>query len=105
MYAILNLVIYVKVNQLISLLPNRYYVYTEFDSLRTLQVTFNNVIAILVFISWIKLLKFLKYNVVMLEFNETISRVFNSVYLNIKIMFFFLTNEKLCLIQYLFLEF
>ncbi|CAK6958596.1 polycystin-2 [Scomber scombrus] len=59
----------------------------SFESLANLQVQFNNVAAIIVFFSWIKLFKFINFNKTMSQLSSTMSRCAKDL-VGFAIMFF-----------------
>ncbi|KAM4585529.1 polycystin-2 isoform 1-T1 [Odontesthes bonariensis] len=73
-------------NLLNGLLEN-YAAHPSFESLANLQVQFNNMAAVIVFFSWVKLFKFINFNKTMSQLSSTMSRCAKDL-VGFAIMFF-----------------
>ncbi|XP_061130484.1 polycystin-2 [Syngnathus typhle] len=73
-------------HQLKSLLEN-YNTHPTFEPLANLQLQFNNLVAVIVFFSWVKLFKFINFNKTMSQLTGTLSRCAKDL-VGFAIMFF-----------------
>jgi polycystin 2 len=63
-----------KVDELIEVLLNRPDQYSDFEFLGYCQSIFNNVIAVVVFLAWIKVFKYISFNKTMTQLSSTLSK-------------------------------
>ncbi|XP_068614235.1 polycystin-2-like [Brachionichthys hirsutus] len=84
---IMNITRSAMVGHLLKGLLENHAAHPGFDALATVQVQFNNVAAIVVFFSWIKLFKFINFNKTMSQLSSTMSRCAKDL-VGFAIMFF-----------------
>ncbi|XP_062852318.1 polycystin-2 [Trichomycterus rosablanca] len=75
------------VNSRLRYLLENHSTYANFSSLANLQVQFNNLAAVIVFLAWVKLFKFINFNKTMNQLSTTVSRCAKDL-LGFAIMFF-----------------
>ncbi|GAA6100508.1 polycystin-2 isoform X1, partial [Tachysurus ichikawai] len=75
------------VNSRLKFLLENHNTYPNFGPLARLQVQFNNLAAIIVFLAWVKLFKFVNFNKTMSQLSSTVSRCAKDL-LGFAIMFF-----------------
>ncbi|TSK22501.1 Polycystin-2 [Bagarius yarrelli] len=75
------------VNNRLKFLLENHSTYPNFSPLARLQVQFNNLAAIIVFLAWVKLFKFINFNKTMSQLSSTVSRCAKDL-LGFAIMFF-----------------
>ncbi|MBN3315646.1 PKD2 protein, partial [Atractosteus spatula] len=71
---VINIYRTVTVNSLLKNLLEIQNAYPNFQPLAYMQVQFNNMVAVIVFFSWIKLFKFINFNKTMSQLSSTMSR-------------------------------
>ncbi|KAJ8388264.1 hypothetical protein AAFF_G00135250 [Aldrovandia affinis] len=76
-----------SVSQQLQYLLQHYSTYPDFQHLAYLQVQFNNLAAVIVFFSWVKLFKFINFNKTMSQLSSTMSRCAKDI-TGFTIMFF-----------------
>ncbi|XP_010751587.2 polycystin-2 isoform X2 [Larimichthys crocea] len=84
---IMNITRTAMVGNLLKGLLENHSAHPSFESLANLQVQFNNVAAIIVFFSWVKLFKFINFNKTMSQLSSTMSRCAKDL-VGFAIMFF-----------------
>ncbi|KAG8014713.1 Polycystin-2 [Nibea albiflora] len=84
---IMNITRTAMVGNLLKGLLENHSTHPSFESLANLQVQFNNVAAIIVFFSWVKLFKFINFNKTMSQLSSTMSRCAKDL-VGFAIMFF-----------------
>ncbi|XP_035516344.1 polycystin-2 isoform X2 [Morone saxatilis] len=84
---IMNITRTAMVGNLLKGLLENHTAHPSFESLANLQVQFNNVAAIIVFFSWVKLFKFINFNKTMSQLSSTMSRCAKDL-VGFAIMFF-----------------
>nr|XP_046272234.1 polycystin-2 isoform X2 [Scatophagus argus] len=84
---IMNITRTAMVGNLLKSLLENHTAHPSFESLANLQVQFNNVAAIIVFFSWVKLFKFINFNKTMSQLSSTMSRCAKDL-VGFAIMFF-----------------
>lgn len=84
---IMNITRTAMVGNLLKGLLDDYTAHPSFESLANLQVQFNNVAAVIVFFSWVKLFKFINFNKTMSQLSSTMSRCAKDL-VGFAIMFF-----------------
>ncbi|XP_057700232.1 polycystin-2 [Corythoichthys intestinalis] len=84
---IMNITRTAMVSSLLKTLLENYTTHPNFEPLANLQLQFNNVVAVIVFFSWIKLFKFINFNKTMSQLTGTMSRCAKDL-LGFAIMFF-----------------
>ncbi|XP_051241288.1 polycystin-2 isoform X2 [Dicentrarchus labrax] len=84
---IMNITRTAMVGNLLKGLLENHTAHPNFESLANLQVQFNNVAAIIVFFSWVKLFKFINFNKTMSQLSSTMSRCAKDL-VGFAIMFF-----------------
>ncbi|XP_061686297.1 polycystin-2 [Syngnathoides biaculeatus] len=84
---IMNITRTAMVSHLLKTLLENYTTHPTFEPLADLQLQFNNVVAIIVFFSWVKLFKFINFNKTMSQLTGTMSRCAKDL-LGFAIMFF-----------------
>ncbi|XP_054634535.1 polycystin-2 isoform X2 [Dunckerocampus dactyliophorus] len=84
---IMNITRTAMVGHLLKSLLENYTTHPTFEPLANLQVQFNNVVAIIVFFSWLKLFKFINFNKTMSQLTGTMSRCAKDL-VGFAIMFF-----------------
>ncbi|XP_034044494.1 polycystin-2 isoform X2 [Thalassophryne amazonica] len=84
---IMNITRTAMVSNLLKGLLENHNAHPNFEKLANLQVQFNNVAAVIVFFSWVKLFKFLNFNKTMSQLSSTMSRCAKDL-VGFAIMFF-----------------
>uniref|UniRef100_A0A671WQ28 Polycystin-2 n=1 Tax=Sparus aurata TaxID=8175 RepID=A0A671WQ28_SPAAU len=84
---IMNVTRTAMVGNLLKGLLENHNAHPSFESLANLQVQFNNVAAIIIFFSWVKLFKFINFNKTMSQLSSTMSRCAKDL-VGFAIMFF-----------------
>ncbi|XP_070774070.1 polycystin-2 [Enoplosus armatus] len=84
---IINITRTAMVGNLLKGLLENHTAHPSFESLADLQVQFNNVAAVIVFFSWVKLFKFINFNKTMSQLSSTMSRCAKDL-VGFAIMFF-----------------
>ncbi|KAM8771806.1 polycystin-2 isoform 2-T2 [Acanthopagrus schlegelii] len=84
---IMNITRTAMVGNLLKGLLENHNAHPSFESLANLQVQFNNVAAIIIFFSWVKLFKFINFNKTMSQLSSTMSRCAKDL-VGFAIMFF-----------------
>lgn len=84
---IMNITRTAMVGNLLKGLLENHSAHPSFESLANLQVQFNNVAAVIVFFSWVKLFKFINFNKTMSQLSSTMSRCAKDL-VGFAIMFF-----------------
>ncbi|XP_076585403.1 polycystin-2 isoform X1 [Chaetodon auriga] len=84
---IMNITRTAMVGSLLKGLLENHTAHPSFEALANLQVSFNNVAAIIVFFSWVKLFKFINFNKTMSQLSSTMSRCAKDL-VGFAIMFF-----------------
>ncbi|XP_061888926.1 polycystin-2 [Entelurus aequoreus] len=84
---IMNITRTAMVGHLLKSLLENYTTHPAFEPLADLQVHFNNVVAVIVFFSWLKLFKFINFNKTMSQLTGTMSRCAKDL-VGFAIMFF-----------------
>ncbi|KAM3624201.1 uncharacterized protein V6R79_020567 [Siganus canaliculatus] len=84
---IMNITRTAMVGSLLKGLLENHTAHPSFESLANLQVQFNNVAAVIVFFSWVKLFKFINFNKTMSQLSTTMSRCAKDL-VGFAIMFF-----------------
>nr|XP_057936793.1 polycystin-2 [Doryrhamphus excisus] len=84
---IMNITRTAMVGHLLKSLLENYTTHPAFEPLANLQVQFNNVVAVIVFFSWLKLFKFINFNKTMSQLTGTMSRCAKDL-VGFAIMFF-----------------
>ncbi|KAI1887415.1 hypothetical protein AGOR_G00190060 [Albula goreensis] len=87
-----------SVSQQLQNLLQQYNTHPDFQNLAYLQVQFNNIAAVIVFFSWVKLFKFINFNKTMSQLSSTMSRCAKDI-TGFAIMFFiiFLAIRPACI--------
>ncbi|XP_077381298.1 polycystin-2 [Festucalex cinctus] len=84
---IMNITRTAMVSHLLKTLLDNYTTHPTFEPLANLQLQFNNVVAVIVFFSWVKLFKFINFNKTMSQLTGTMSRCAKDL-VGFAIMFF-----------------
>ncbi|XP_077575539.1 polycystin-2 [Stigmatopora nigra] len=84
---IMNITRTAMASNLLKTLLENYGSYANFEPLANLQFQFNNMVAVIVFFSWVKLFKFINFNKTMSQLTGTMSRCAKDL-LGFAIMFF-----------------
>ncbi|XP_047434835.1 polycystin-2 isoform X2 [Mugil cephalus] len=84
---IMNITRTAMVGNLLKGLLENHTTHPSFESLASLQVQFNNMAAVIVFFSWVKLFKFINFNKTMSQLSSTMSRCAKDL-VGFAIMFF-----------------
>ncbi|MBN3309464.1 PKD2 protein, partial [Amia calva] len=84
---LLNIYQTATVNNLLKYLLENQNIFPNFQPLAYMQVQFNNMVAVIVFFSWVKLFKFINFNKTMSQLSSTMSRCAKDI-TGFAIMFF-----------------
>ncbi|XP_061626834.1 polycystin-2 [Phyllopteryx taeniolatus] len=84
---VMNITRTAMVSHLLKTLLENYTTHPTFEPLANLQLQFNNVVAVIVFFSWVKLFKFINFNKTMSQLTGTMSRCAKDL-VGFAIMFF-----------------